>query len=60
MKFKCEQYPQLRVKLPGGGYVQFAGGEADVTDPKAVEALKKVPAPYGVKAVGGRAPKAEK
>jgi len=57
VKFRSERYPKLKVRVPGAGksrYVQFEGGELDVTDKDAIEVLKGLPADRGVKAVGGR------
>lgn len=54
MKFRTEKYPSLIVHDIG---VHFVDGEAEVTDPKKIEVLKKLDDSHGVKAVGGRAPK---
>lgn len=58
MKFRCEQYPQLKVGLAKGGYVSFADGEVETDDKAAIEALKALPDEYGVKPVSTRAAKA--
>lgn len=48
MKFTSARYPQLRVNVPGAASVRFTDGELETSDPKAVEALKSLPAEYEV------------
>lgn len=50
MKFTSELYPQLRVYSLG---VKFVDGVAEVTDQKAIDALKKM-SDLGIKAQAGR------
>ncbi|GAA2658047.1 MULTISPECIES: hypothetical protein [Actinosynnema] len=55
MKFTSTRYRQLVVHDLG---VSFVDGEAEVTDKATAEALRGLPAELGVRAAGGRPPKA--
>jgi hypothetical protein len=49
VKFVCETYPELWIHDLG---VKFEDGQVDVTDPKTIAALRKLPAELGVREAG--------
>lgn len=55
MKFLSTRYPQLVVHDLG---VTFVDGEAEISDKATADALKELPSELGVRAAGGRPPKA--
>lgn len=56
MKFVSTIYKQLVVHDLG---VTFVDGEAEVIDKSTMDALRGLPAELGVRAAGGRPPKAD-
>jgi hypothetical protein len=63
VKFICQRYPQLRVALGGRKYAAFTEveradpneprrGELETTDKEVIDAVKALPAEFGIQAVG--------
>jgi hypothetical protein len=41
VRFKCREYPQLRIFKPDGGYMKFRSGYYATDDPEEIELLRK-------------------